>query len=341
MNYFSLQTNITEYRIGENASRGIDKELGVFVVFTMEIPWSIVSKKFTKSAKQVVFIDSVDKGYLDQIISTLGEFDTVIGIGGGMAIDSAKYTSWKLNKRLVSIPTILSVDAFTTPAAGVRVNHDVEYIGSASPNPLIIDYSILRAAPKNLNIAGVGDLLSIHTASFDWTLAEKNGKSEYPYNQSAIDGGREILDFIYNNIGNIRENNNNGLRAIVEAYIALNTICLPEGHFRIEEGSEHYLFYELEERLKKPFLHGQIIGLGIYIMSRLQQNQPDFIEQIMKDVELEYLPRLMDIKKKDLEASLACLKAYVSSKDKLWYTIIDTVDITEDWIHQNIQHLEF
>lgn len=341
MNYFSLQTNITEYRIGENACRGIDKELGVFVVFTMEIPWSIVSKQLTKSAKQVIYIDSVDKGYLDHIISTLGEFDTVVGVGGGMAIDSAKYTSWKLNKRLVSIPTILSVDAFTTPAAGVRVNHDVEYIGSASPNPLIIDYSILRAAPKNLNIAGVGDLLSIHTASFDWALAEKNGKSEYPFKQSAIDGGREILDFIYNNIGNIRENNNNGLRAIVEAYIALNTICLPEGHFRIEEGSEHYLFYELEERLQKPFLHGQIIGLGIYVMSRLQKNQPDFIDQIMKDVELEYQPRLMQIKREDLVASLSNLKAYVSSKDKLWYTIIDTTDITQDWIHENIARLEF
>ena len=69
------------------------------------------------------------------IYSTVG----VLGI-----IDVAKYISWKLNKNLVSIPTILSVDAFTTPAAGVRINHDVEYLGEASPNPLIIDYDLLK-----------------------------------------------------------------------------------------------------------------------------------------------------------------------------------------------------
>jgi hypothetical protein len=27
-----------------------------------------------------------------------------------------------------------------------------------------------------------------------------------------------------------------------------------------EEGSEHYLFYELEERLQRPFTHGFIVG---------------------------------------------------------------------------------
>ena len=97
----------------------------------------------------------------------------------------------------------------------------MEYLGIASPNPLIIDYDLLRSAPKELNIAGVGDLFSIHTASFDWQYAHLKGKSEYPFSQGAIDNGKKILDFIYNNIGNIKANNDNGLRSIVEAYICL------------------------------------------------------------------------------------------------------------------------
>ena len=258
-----------------------------------------------------------------------------------MAIDVAKYISWKLKKRLVSIPTILSVDAFTTPSAGVRNNHDVQYLGNATPNPLIIDYNILRTAPKELNIAGIGDLFSIHTASFDWTYANSKGKSEYPYSDKAIMGGEKILEFIYNNIGNIRENNNNGLRAIVEAYISLNTICLPLDHFRIEEGSEHYLFYELEERLKRPFIHGNIIGLGIYLLSRLQNNDPKFITQMMNDSGLVYHPYLMNIQKKDLVNSLLNLKKFVRSKDKLWFTVIDDCNINTEWINENIYGLKF
>mgnify|MGYP006974889355 CR=1 FL=1 len=30
-----------------------------------------------------------------------------------------------------------------------------------------------------------------------------------------------------------------GLRAMVEGYMRVNTICLPAGHYRVEEGSEH------------------------------------------------------------------------------------------------------
>ena len=341
MQYFSLNTNVNQLRIGRGVSIGIGKELGAYVVTTMEIPWNIIKNDIGKSPEKVINVTSVEKQWIEDQIKELSEFDTIVGIGGGMAIDVAKYISWKLNKKLVSIPTILSVDAFTTPAAGVRVNHDVEYLGIASPDPLIIDYDLLRSAPKELNIAGVGDLFSIHTASFDWQYANSRGKSEYPYSQNAIDNGKKILDFIYDNIGNIKENNDNGLRSIVEAYISLNTICLPIDHFRIEEGSEHYLFYELEERLKRPFIHGNIIGLGIYLLSRLQKNDPVFITEMMDNSGLIYHPDSMNIKREDLRESLLTLKNYVKSKDKLWFTIIDDSNIDEEWINENLSDLKF
>ena len=341
MQYFSLNTNVKKLRIGRGVSKGIGKELGTYVVTTMEIPWNIIKNDIGKSPEKVINVTSVEKQWIEDQMKELPEFDTIVGIGGGMAIDVAKYISWKLNKKLVSIPTILSVDAFTTPAAGVRVKHHVEYLGIASPNPLIIDYDLLRSAPKELNIAGVGDLFSIHTASFDWQYANSRGKSEYPFSQNAIDNGKKILDFIYDNIGNIKENNDNGLRSIVEAYISLNTICLPIDHFRIEEGSEHYLFYELEERLKRSFIHGNIIGLGIYLLSRLQKNDPLFITEMMDNSGLIYHPNSMNIKREDLRESLLNLKNYVKSKDKLWFTIIDDSNIDEEWINENLSDLKF
>ncbi len=101
------------------------------------------------------------------------------------------------------------------------------------------------------------------------------GKSEFPFSQEPIDQGQEILEDLFGILTDIRNTTDVGLRAIVEGYMKLNTICLGVGHFRIEEGSEHYLFYELEERLKRPFIHGNIIGLGIYILSRLQGNKSE------------------------------------------------------------------
>ena len=39
------------------------------------------------------------------------------------------------------------------------------------PDTLLIDAAILRAAPPELNLAGVGDLMAMFTATADWYLA--------------------------------------------------------------------------------------------------------------------------------------------------------------------------
>ena len=341
MQYFSHQTNVKNLRIGRGACQGIGKEIGRFVVATMDIPWQVTQDRLGKEPSAVIMVESVEEAWIDQQVAQLPAFDTIVGIGGGMAIDTAKYIAWKLQKRLISIPTILSVDAFTTPAAGIRRDHEVFYVGHASPDPLVIDYDVLRTAPKNLNVAGVGDLLSIHTASFDWKHAHQKGKSEYPFIAESIQQGQKLLDFIYAHLGDIRENRDNGLRAIVEGYISLNSICLPQDHFRIEEGSEHYLFYELEERLQRSFIHGHIIGLGIYIMSRLQNNRADEITQVMNDVGLAYHPISMQLKRDDLFASLLNVKHFVSTRPQLWYTMINDSHITAEWAEQVLQGLQF
>jgi glycerol dehydrogenase-like iron-containing ADH family enzyme len=109
----------------------------------------------------------------------------------------------------------------------------------------------------------------------------------------------------------------------------------------VEEGSEHYLFYELEERLKRPFVHGYIVGLGIHLMSRLQGNRPDFIRDVMKEVALPYDPAVMDITRDDLVDSLLNLRTYVESRPKLWYTVINDSAITREWAEEAVKDLVF
>jgi glycerol-1-phosphate dehydrogenase [NAD(P)+] len=334
-------TNVLDLRTGQDASKGLFKELGRFCVMTMDIPWQVTRDKLRGNPETVVFIETMEESWLDDMCSKLPECDCVVGVGGGMAIDAAKYVSWKRGWRLVSIPTILSVDAFTTPAAGIRRNHEVAYVGHASPDPLVIDFGIIRTAPPELNIAGIGDLLSMHTASFDWKHAHLKGRSEFPWSESAVQKAQNILDMLYGVLGDIRNNTDKGLMAIVEGYIDLNTICLPAGHFRVEEGSEHYLFYELEERLKRPFVHGYIVGLGIYVMSQLQQNRFEFIRHVMDEVALPYQPEILSIRKEDLLASILNVKDYVASRPNLWYTIINDSSISREWAEHAIKDLNF
>jgi glycerol-1-phosphate dehydrogenase [NAD(P)+] len=341
VNTIEENTNVTSLRIGSGVIKNIGKDAGRFVVATMEIPWKLTTKLLGAEARKVVIIESIEESWLNEQLSDLPGCDCIIGIGGGQAIDAGKYFAWKLEIPFISIPTIMSVNAFVTPAAGIRRNHQVVYLGEVSPNPLIIDYDIIRSAPRELNIAGIGDLLSIHTASFDWEHAQSKGMSEYPFSSSITRKASEILGELYPHIPAIRNAENEGLKAIALGYMKLNTICLPLGHFRVEEGSEHYLFYELEERLQQPFIHGNIVGLGIYLMSRLQRNDSNGITEIMDEVGLGYHPNAMGIKKEDLLRSLLNLNNFVKNKHKLWYTCINDVPISREWAMNATENLRF
>ncbi len=217
----------------------------------------------------------------------------------------------------------------------------MEYVGQTSPDPLVIDYNLIRTAPPELNIAGVGDLLSIHTACFDWELAARAGKSEFPFRAEDVTAARAIFAGTMAKAEAIRACSDDGLRAIVEGYMRVNTICLPAGHYRVEEGSEHYLFYELEERLARPFIHGWIVGLGVHLLSRLQANRHAETVAFMNCVGLRYQPADLQIRREDLVAALANLRRYVEGRPDLWHTIIQERAITPRWIEAALATLKF
>ena len=76
-------------------------------------------------------------------------------------------------------------------------------------------------------------------------------------------------------------------------------------------------------------------------MSQLQKNNSEYIIEFMDSVCLDYHPKSMNINKDDLTASLLNLKNYVDTNPHLWYTIINSSDINEEWIKDITNNLNF
>ncbi|NBX31013.1 iron-containing alcohol dehydrogenase, partial [bacterium] len=128
-----------------------------FTIAAHDPPWSSISSR-VPSPERLVSAWDMELSRLEEMASKGVPGSVIVGFGGGTALDTAKFLSWKSGKTLIQIPTITSVDAGFTDAIGVRVDGKVRYIAKLAPQRVVLDLAIIGAAPKRLNRAGVGDV---------------------------------------------------------------------------------------------------------------------------------------------------------------------------------------
>jgi len=253
------------------------------VVFTTQEVWSRYGHRLPVVDPQVHYVHSTDLGYLE---SSFGQVkgDIIYGMGGGQVVDTAKLVGERCGARVVAVPTILSVDAPLVRSVAVRVGDRVTYLESKAPDELIIFEDIILAAPPTYNAAGWGDVLSIYTATWDWRLGhERTGE---PFQEEVAQAARELLETA------CPPDSPAGLQALLAALRREVELCAAVGNARPEEGSEHLFAYVIESRVPtdRKILHGELVGLGLWVMSDLQGQDRSYIAGLMDRVGLRWRP---------------------------------------------------
>ncbi|MCC6489698.1 MAG: iron-containing alcohol dehydrogenase [Candidatus Hydrogenedentes bacterium] len=210
--------------------------------------------------------------------------DVVYAVGGGLAVDAAKYVARKTDRPLVCIPTAISVDAFFTWASGHREDGCVRYLETKPPDVVVVDLELAGSGPLGIRSAGVTDVLSIATGRHDWKLAEGDGQNpeSMPYDPSIDAMAVAILNACLACSDSAGRGEAEGLRRLVECLVLEVLLCNLVGHARPEEGSEHYFAYAAESVLGKGLPHGDLVGPGILIMAHLQGQDIAPLKKAMK-----------------------------------------------------------
>jgi len=299
---------------------------GPVLVLTMEIPWKLFQEDHSWEPDALHFIEDMDLSTVEAL-DQLPPCETVVGLGGGSCCDSAKYLAWKRGCKMVLVPTIISVDAPLTNTVAVRVDKRVQYIGDRFPEALIVDYALIQKAPKELNRAGACDIASIHTALYDWKLAHDDTGERYDV--ALARQAAACLAELDRNAAEVYDVTPKGIDTIVDLYKEEVEFCAAFGNSRPEEGSEHIVAYNLEHFTRRHFLHGDLVGLGIVAMSRLQNHDPAYALDLVKRCGLRYT--VEDATVDEISECLRSLKAY-KDKTGLFYSVVDTVPVTEDFV---------
>jgi len=326
--------HIARVDFGAGAAEGLGRLFDSYLAVSMDVPWALTRDLLGKPPRHVHLVDTVDFEAVERLAVSAPPVEAVLGIGGGQAVDVAKYVAWRRGLKLVLLPTIISADAFATPAAGLRRNGRVEYLGDARVDRLVIDYSLIQTAPRALNVSGAGDILSCHTACFDWKLAYDRGQEPLGYDEQVVRRSLALVKRIDDWAESIREVTPEGIRTLVECELEIVEICLRPGgpgHFRSEEGSEHFFFYNVERLTRRAFLHGWIVGLGIALMSRLQSHQYEWITGLMTRLQLPYHPRDLKLRREEVADALLGLRAR-TRQDQRWWSIIDEREISPEFV---------
>ena len=279
---------------------------------------------------------TLDEKSLVTLESSLPPVDGVLGVGGGVAIDTAKYLAWRRQVTLCLAPSVISVDAFLTESIAVRRKGRVHYLGEVYPQMVIVDFSLVSTAPAELNRAGAGDILSIHTALWDWKLAADAGHAHFL--PDIASESRQLLEFLAETAEEIRDATPDGIRTLVELYAGEVELCRRAGSSRPEEGSEHFWAYNVEYRYPRPYVHGELVSLGVLLMAYLQDNAPDWVADMVKRLGIRWQPQHLGLSREEVLESLLTARAY-AEEDGLAYSVLNARPIDTTVAEKIVQSL--
>ncbi|MCS7111642.1 MAG: NAD(P)-dependent glycerol-1-phosphate dehydrogenase [Ignisphaera sp.] len=230
--------------------------------------------------------------------------EVLIGVGGGKAIDAAKYAASRSHMKFISIPTTPSHDGIASPFASIRDLDRPVSTKAATPALVIADIDIISKAPRRNIIAGCCDLIGKFSAVLDWRLAHRlRGEYYGEYAASlALLSAKHIVK--YSEWFAVKDIPVEAIRVLVEALISSGIAMAIAGSTRPASGSEHMIAHAIDVVADYPALHGEEVGIGSIVALYLHGRNWKRIRNILRSVGAAVRAKDVGISRKQLIEAL-------------------------------------
>ncbi len=277
------------------------------------------TKKYAPNYPQIYYTDI--NVFDNKFLNNLKNYDSIIGVGGGRAIDTGKYIAYKLNKPFISIPTTGSNDGIASPVVSLKQPS----IMAEPPICIVADISIIKKSPKRLLSAGFGDIVSNITAVLDWRLAHDEIGEQYSESSGIFSKtiSEELINYV------LKNDLDDYPKKLIKALVGSGITIAIANSTRPASGSEH-LFSHALDYLKGRYgigsrsYHGEQCGVGTIISSYIHYKEGrlsyEYLNKIKKSLEIVGAPTTAYDLGYDKDIIIEAL--YIAPKIRKRYTIL-------------------
>ena len=212
---------------------------------------------------------------MDRVVGALREtnspVDSIVAVGGGKSLDTAKGIAYRMSLPVVICPTIVSTDA-PCSALSVIYSEDGSFKGvewfPQSPALVVVDTGIIAHAPARYLVAGMGDAVSTW---YEARTCFANPKARSAVGaritiaaraiaelsaRTVFDHGREALAAVER--GDVTE----ALDRVVEANTLLSGVAFESGGLAAAHAVATIALTAIP-KVHHHFLHGEMVAIGV------------------------------------------------------------------------------
>jgi glycerol-1-phosphate dehydrogenase [NAD(P)+] len=310
---------------GEGALIKASKSWPTYNVITSPSPWSIVSKIVRRPPAQVFFVKNLQRKGLLEISPKIEKGSTVVGIGSGTAMDAAKAIAKFNGAALIQVPSTASNNAyFTTTAWTFEATERIPERGCPVARDVIIDRELITSAPLRLNRAGLAEILCSYTALYDWKLGHQANR-DVDWNDDLVGFTQSELRSLQTMAPAVGAGDPDAIMALIAAGARFAPYFATYPKARFNGGSEHVFAWALEEQANIPLIHGEIVALGIVVMSVVQGQEANWPLDIIRAAKINFRPDDWGLSWKVIEDTVDSLPAY--SRRVPWYSILNELEV--------------
>lgn len=296
-----------DIRYGHNLVTDTSSNWRDYIAVTSPTAFSKVKPILAQLPKATSFPEAMDFEYLEGLTQDLPNASMVVGIGGGLALDAAKYVALRKQLPLVLVPTIVSTGAIIH---SVFAKWEGRNLGDAAewpwidPEYVLVDYDVVLSAPSNLNIAGIGDVLCTYSTVCEWKRHTRLGNGEpYDPNQavSMFDHHKEIIEKFPKTLDQKGQLTVESVDVIMKAVQDRDERNLRHPN---APAGDHSFIVAVELANDRSWVHGELAALGAVIIAwQTGEKTSEFIADLDR-CKVRWRPLAMGMKADELHRGL-------------------------------------